>query len=67
MLPFFLLGSCWFICRARFLAWSGIVEFGTTDVCRNKDVDPDVERCLVAQQKLRRASNKGTLRAFRND
>jgi hypothetical protein len=34
-------------------------------MCRNRDVDPGIKRCLVARRELRRASNEGTLRAFR--
>jgi len=30
------------------------------------DVDLRMKRCLVARRELRRASNEGTLRAFRN-
>jgi hypothetical protein len=33
---------------------------------RKEDIDLRIKRCLVARQGLRRASNKGTLRAFRN-
>jgi hypothetical protein len=38
----------------------------TPAIYRKDDVDPGMKRRLVARRKLRRASNKGTLRAFRN-
>src|SRR2546430_8343808 len=33
---------------------------------RKEDVDLRMKRCLVARRELRRSSNEGTLRAFRN-
>ena len=33
---------------------------------RDENVDPKIKRCLLARRELRRASNEGALRAFRN-